>query len=1385
MLSIKNMFKKILFLLFLFTFEKSSFGQSFSFNHLSEELAISNLSVRTMMQDSKGFIWLGTWYGLFRYDGYNLRTFKFYSSKDQMQIKAKIVSIIEDNEGYIWVGTLNTGVYRFNPMTEEFIDFQNTPNDPSSLASNKIEVIFQDSKKRIWVGTEQGLDNYNNGKFYHLNIPPLKNSYVYSIAETRDGRLLVGTTNGLFVGMQSNNGNWTFSHNPFKGTKPELENFIYSIIEDPTNSGVVWCGTKYGLKRFDISQNKLTSYYKSPAGLPNNVIHKVLITQNDKGAHLLWLATEEGLSCFNPAQNTFKNASFDPKNTSSLRDNFLHYLMLDRFGLLWIGTDRGVSTLNLKKIYFEKLDWGPETNVTCFSSSPTTVWAGSFGQGLAEIRFIEGKPKLRKFNFNNTANYCYGIHADTEGNLWVATRGNGIIKSNVNNTNSFEQYTVENKGISDDYIMSLYEDINRVMWFGTWDKGILRYDRQTKTFKSYAHITNDNSKLMDYPIVQIFEPITNNLPNRVLWLGTRGAGIVEFLIDEQSEIIKLNRIYRRNANNQLNLSSNFINCIYKDKQGKIWVGTEDGLNLWDAEKRQFKIFNTENGLPDECIQSIQEDNMGNFWVSTLKGISKIIVENNGKLKSRNFDKKDGLPSSFFHSNSGISWQNWLLFGSNNGISLFSPEEIQYNTNPPLVALVDFKLFNQSLVTNEQYKNKDVLPQSIGENPTITLQYNQNVISLEFAALHFVEPNKNSFAYRLLGFNDNWIYVSAKERVAHYTNLPSGKYTFEVKAANNDGVWSNEVAHATIIVNPPIWRTWWAYMLYAILFGLAILWYRQTILSKAKLVNQVRLETFKREQMEEISQMKLHFFTNVSHELRTPLTLILSPLEELLNRTDIPPSVHDIFKLMHRNATRLFTLINQILDFRKSEESLMKMHIVETDFIRFLTNIAVAFRDLAIHKHINFSFETAVKELSVWIDRDLMEKVFFNLIVNAFKFTKEGGTIKVKLDTDNSLQQVIVSVEDNGIGIKTADLEHIFEQFYQARTPIDGKYQQGTGLGLALAKSITELHKGTVTVVSEEGKGSTFTVTFPLGKEHFDSKNIDLNYKGSEDISNYPMLETSNDEIGNNQTQEKQDRPTILVVEDNHDIRTFLQMSLQKEFLVEVAENGEIAWELTKEILPDLIISDIIMPKMNGLDFCNLVKAEQTTCHIPVILLTARSSNLYQIEGYETGADAYITKPFNMNVVSSRINNILKNRERIQLHYQKTFASQVNSEPQEPNFEMQELDRKFLEKCVFFVEKHIENSEYSIEDMSKALLMSRMQLYRKIKALTGDTPNHFIRTIRLKHAAALILKGHTIQEATYRTGFQDLKYFRECFKKMFGMNPSDFASKHKNNQNKTT
>jgi signal transduction histidine kinase/ligand-binding sensor domain-containing protein/DNA-binding response OmpR family regulator len=1380
-----DMLKRKLFLLvFCIALLKNALAQSFSFNHLSEELAISNLSVRTMMQDSKGFIWLGTWYGLFRYDGYNLRTFKFYSSKDQMQIKAKIVSIIEDNEGYIWVGTLNTGIYRFNPKTEEFSDFQNDPNDPNSLASNKIEVIYQDSKKRIWIGTELGLDNYENGQFIHLNIAPLKNSYVYSITETRDGRLLVGTTSGLFVGIQSNNGNWTFSQHLFQGKNPELENFIYSIIEDPSYSGVLWCGTKYGLKRYDISQSRVNSYYKSPSALPNNVIHKILASKNDKGANLLWLATEEGLSCFNLQQNTFKNSVFEAKNPNSLRNNLLHYLMLDRFGLLWIGTDGGVSTLNLKKKYFEKLDWGgSETNVTCFATSPTTIWAGSFGQGLAEINFVEGKPQIKKFNFN-IANYIYGIHADADGNLWVATRGNGIIKSQVNHTENYEQFTIANKGISDDYIMSLYEDINRVMWFGTWDKGILRYDKLTNSFKSYSHITNDNAKLMDYPIVQIFEPITKKPQNRLLWLGTRGAGIVEFIINEQSEIIKLNTIFRRNSTNQNNLSSNFINCIYKDKQDRIWVGTEDGLNLWDPQKRQFTIFNTENGLPDECIQSIQEDNIGNFWVSSLKGIAKVNLESNGKFKSRNFDKKDGLPSSFFHSNSGTSWQNWLFFGSNNGISLFSPAEIQDNTIPPLVALVDFKLFNQSLVTNEQHKNSDVLSQSIGENPTITLQYNQNVISLEFAALHFVEPNKNSFAYRLLGFNDNWIYVSAKERIAHYTNLPNGKYIFEVKAANNDGVWSNEVARATIIVNPPLWRTWWAYVSYLILFGLAIFWYRQTILSKAKLVNQVKLETFKREQMEEVSQMKLHFFTNVSHELRTPLTLILSPLEELLNRTDVPPSVHDMFKLMHRNATRLFTLINQILDFRKSEENLMKMQVVETDFIKFLTNIAIAFRDLAIHRQINFSFETTAQELTVWIDRDSMEKVFFNLIVNAFKYTKEGGTIKVKLDTDNHAQQVIVHIEDTGIGIKAADLEHIFEQFYQARTPIDGKYQQGTGLGLALAKSITELHKGKVTVVSEEGKGSIFSVFFPLGKEHFDPKIIDFNYKSSEDIANYAVPDDSTKSDSKEAIfADRQDKSTILIVEDNPDIRAFLQLSLQKEFHVEVAENGERAWELAKEILPDLIISDIIMPKMNGLDFCRLIKAEQNTCHIPVILLTARSSNLYQMEGYDTGADAYITKPFNMNVVNSRIHNILKNRERIQVYYQKTFASQAISETQEPVFEMQELDRKFLERCVYFVEKHLEDSEYSIEDMSKALLMSRMQLYRKIKALTGDTPNHFIRTIRLKHAAAMIIQGHTIQEATYRTGFQDLKYFRECFKKMFGMNPSDFALKHKNNTKK--
>ena len=1363
----------------------TSRSQNLSFGRLPDELSISNLSVRTMLQDSKGFLWLGTWNGLFRYDGYNLRKFKVSANLPSENKGSKIVALKEDSEGNIWVVTQNTGLYRFDRRTEIFTAFQHDEKDDKTIASNQVYAVFEDNKKRIWVGTKYGIDLFEKGIFRHFKQTPLSKVEVQSITQARDGSLWCATSYGVYNCFDAPDGALMTQYYDMEQPGTPVtnisysKNFCYSIIEDPINDNLFWIATKIGLIKLESSKNQRQSITASPTGLTDNTVFTMLFPASSNGNYL-WLGTENGLNRFNTITGTVERFFSDPKNDNTLRNNSILSLLEDRSGLLWIGTNKGVSKLNLRKKAFEKIYVSSENNINCLTKNAHSLWVGTYGQGIYEMQFDGEKASAKRLQVPGMVDYIYGIHVDTEGWLWAATRGGGIYKVPTKAPNSYAQYNQMN-GLSDNYIMTVFEDSQRNIWFGTWDHGLICYNRTADTFSNIKTLPNSSFNPSEYPIIQFFE-FKNKQNERILWVGMRGGGILEMVLNDRSEIIKVNTVYQNKPQNPQSISNNFINCFLKDASERVWIGTEEGINLWDSDKKTFKSYSVKDGLPDENIQAIAQDDKGNLWLTTNKGLSRVIFDKNEQIICRNFDEKDGLPSNYFHPAAAYKLnEKRLVFGSTNGILAFYPDDIKDSETAPIVSLVDFKLFNKSINVGEIKNGRSLLPLSISDIKTIELAYNDNAFSLEFAALHFDEPNKNRYAYRLIGFNSNWIYANANERTAHYTNLPHGNYTFEVKAANNDGIWSKDIVRIQIVVHPPFWLTWWAYLFYAACIGGAIWLYRRTILVRENLKNQVKMETFKREQSEEMSQMKVRFFTNVSHELRTPLTLILSPLEELIRKEDVTPSVHDTYDLMQRNATRLFNLITELLDFRKTEEGLMTLQVVETDMVKYLTNITIAFRDLARQRHIDFSFITTAENLKVWFDRNQMEKVFFNILSNAFKYTDDGGKVTVKLEMDEQ-RNAVVSIEDSGLGIAADELPHIFEEFYRGKMPIEGKHRQGTGIGLALTKNVIDLHKSKITVESEAGKGSKFTISIPLGNEHFEPKFVNYDFKSSEDITFYPApndfpvehISEVPPQYKTDLAAEKTSKPLVLIVEDNPDIRTFIQMSLHPFYQIEEAENGLLGLEKAQQLIPDLIISDVIMPEMDGLELCKHIKTIESTCHIPLILLTARSSQLYQIEGYEIGADDYVTKPFNMTLLLTRVKNLLENRERIQRRFEKNFIQNTGFEVKPTELNITHLDKIFLEKCIELVEKHLEDSDYSVEQMSGALFMSRMQVYRKLKALTGDSPNHFIRTIRLKRAAQLLEKGYTVAETTYKVGFQDLKYFRECFKKQFGVNPSEFV-----------
>ena len=1350
-------------------------AQEPSFSRLPEDMVVSNVAATAMYQDKKGFLWVGTWNGLYRYDGYNLKKFKLtITSPDEIKGE-KIIALYEDREGYLWAGTENTGLYRLDRTTEQFKVYQHDPKSKKSLPDNKVASIFQDDQGKIWVGTLKGLASLNaDHSFTRLENSEISNIEITCTIRGRDGSYWFGSTYGVFRGILTPNGRFSITRMEVvpPGTPSDFapaHNHIYDIKEDPRKDNIFWIGSRNGLKRFDFASNQIQHIQATSGGLSNNLITSIVFPsgQNDGG---FFIGTDYGLNYYLPDQGVFKSYFHVPKQAGSLHASTVLSLCEDRVGQIWVGTNKGVGKMNFLRNPFSALHLPEDVSINSMAYANDRLWAGSFGQGIFEIIRNKDQISYRKIPLNGQANFIHALHADKKGNIWAGTRGEGLLVFKADNPAQRKQYTDAN-GLSHNYIMSIGEDERGVMWLGTWAGGLIRHDPETGSFNIYKTIKGGGN-LAQFPIVLTFE-YKNEAGKPVLCVGTRGGGLLELELDKAGFPQKLLRKSTNNPTQNQTISSNFINCYWKDVFGRTWIGTEDGLNLWNQKTNSYKHFFKADGLPDDIIQSLAEDENGNLWVSSTKGVSRFSPERSKKDYCRVYDLQDGLPSNFFNSNVSCYTQDrYVFFGSNNGFLYFQPHQIRDNPVAPTVELVDFRLFNHSLQVGEKVHNRVVLNQNIGEIPKLLLRHSDNLFSIEFAALHFLEPNKNQYKFRLLGFNDNWIPSDAKERVAHYSNLPAGKYTFEVQAANNDGLWAKEPARLEIRVLPPFWLTWWAYLIYLGIIAAAIWMYRQSILLREKLRNQVKMETFKREKTEELGQMKIHFFTNISHELRTPLTLLVSPLEDLLKQENTDASTHEMYTLMHRNVERLKSMIDQLLEFRKIEEGLLHLEVVETDLVRFFKNIAIAFRDLARHRNIQFSFVSSVEELKAWVDRDLLEKVLFNLLSNAFKYSDDHGQILMKLDCNE--QQVVFSLEDNGIGIPSEEMPHIFEQFYRARSSQHGNRRQGTGIGLALTKSIVELHKGSIEAYSIINRGSVFVVKLPLGSSHFPPEVLKLYYRDPEDSDHYPydqntkLVDTPQEELI------QSDNPLVLVVEDNADIRTYIRRSLYPDYEVIEAENGQEGLEKTRKLIPDIIISDVIMPELDGFELCRTVKQEEATAHIPVILLSARSSQMYQVEGYDTGADDYIAKPFSIDLLQARIRNLLNNRERIQRHFDQEFVRKHEVDISPAELSINHLDKQFLEKCIALVEKHIEDPDYSVEQMSHELLVSRMQLYRKIKAITGESPNHFIRTIRVKRAAQLLEKGYSVAETTYKVGFQDLKYFRECFKKQFGMNPSEFV-----------
>ncbi|SDL12530.1 ligand-binding sensor domain-containing protein [Catalinimonas alkaloidigena] len=1335
-------------------------GQPLRFRHLSTGDGLSQSSVLFITQDAQGFLWFGTHYGLNRYDGYAFKVFHHREGDSTSLAHNEITSLFTDREGVVWVGT-HQGLSRYDRTQEQFRTFRPQAGEPNHLPALTVHAMTEDENGTLWLGTALGLSR-RDGEHFRNYLPQVS---VQALLSDGRGGLWIGTGTGLL------------HFDPSSGT---LQTIGTAEAELPASDvralcfdaeGQLWIGTYgNGLYRLAPEQNRLERYRHRPDD-PNSLIdHHIRSLCLDKRGDL-WIGTLRGLNRRDRATGTFTRFTSDVNHPEGLSHSSIHALYADRQGSLWIGTYYGgINLLNPLYNRFTYLQHQADPNSlsnnvvsTLREDEAGNLWIGTEGGGLNLLDRETGR--FTHFTHQPDApgslshNNVKSLLLDRTGGVWVGTYWGGL-NYRPPGAQEFQHYqheTEDTSSLSHSSVYALLEDRNGTLWVGAYGGGVDRLDRRTGAFTHYRHDKNDPHSLSSDVVRTLLEDRLG-----LLWIGTRDG--LNCLDPRTGRVT----VFRHDPATPTSLSRDDINTLYETRDGaSLWVGTYGGgLNRFDRHNATFRHYQTGEGLPGDVVYGILEDDRGYLWISTNHGLSRFDPQTE---TFQNFELASNYFGNEFTSGACLRRRDGtMLFGGLNGILMFHPDSLRPDPYTAPLVLTDFRLFNRSVSVSHE----GPLPRPIGEVSDLTLSHRQSIFSLSFASLNFVYPEKTQYAYRLRGLEAQWNRVTGKP-TATYTNLEAGTYQFEVKAANHDGVWNEAAVPLTITVLPPPWKTGWAYLLYAVALAGAIFYLRKHLLFQQRLQNHLRLEQFKREQHDKLHQLKLRFFTNVSHEFRTPLTLLLGPLEEMLDTAEGSYSSKRKLQLMKRNADRLLHLTNQLMDFRKMESEHMQLRAASGNVVRFVQEVMLSFQEYARQRQITYAFQTNQEDVMLWYDRDKLEKVLYNLLSNAFKFTPDGGQIGLEVEAQE--ETVRLRVKDTGRGIAAAQLPHVFERYYE------GAHEEaawaGTGIGLALTKGLVELHRGTIAVASEVGRGTCFTVTLPRGDAHLRADEKLPDFKDSEDERHYrhvpleveatPLPE---EEPATEVPTSEAERPLLLLVEDNSDVRSYLRHHLASAYRIREATDGEMGYEAALDCQPDLIISDVMMPHRNGIELCRQLKTDVQTSHIPVILLTARTSLIFRIDGLETGADDYITKPFSPRLLRVRVQNLLENRQRLR----ERFVRTLQLEPRE--ITVTSADETLLQQLLNAVEAHMGDVHFDVQALATEVGLSRTVLYTKAKALTNQTPHEFIQTLRLKRAAQLLKHPHlTVSEISYQVGFSDPKYFSKCFRKHFGQTPSQYAA----------
>lgn len=1348
-----------------------------NFRHYTINEGLSQNTVFCLLEDRDGIIWMGTADGLNKFDGYDFKYYKHEFRNAYSISNNQINALYEDKSGKIWIGTAD-GLNVFDKHTEKFTRLSTTKS-PTLTSNDFITSIYEDSKGNIWITSQEGL------KLYNLKS---KKFSVYPYIENRRADRVMEDSHGiLWVSVGKDLRRFDPAKKKYLPLPTILENnsslrksFVRVFAKDKTNR--IWIGTETaGLFIYDESTNTLEDFKNDKAdknSLPADIIREIFFTNDGK----VLLGTRDGLSVYNSQTKKFTNYKNDRFDPNSLSQNSIRDILQDRAGNFWLATyGGGVNLLPTSNSMFRYI--GAKTPnkaglsyrmVSSIADAQNgALWIGTEGGGLNYWNPQSSAFKsyaLPQISSNIGANTIKCIYPEN-GNLWLGTV-NGLYFMNTSSGNLRKvPLPAENREI-----VSIVR-IKDELWLATNGSGIISLNRNGKT-RAFTISAGDANSLTRNNVFTILKDEADNL-----WVATN-KGLNYF---DKKKFTQ----YHVQEKNPYSLSNSSFSALFIDSKKRIWIGTKGGgLNLYEKSTNRFYVIDESFGLANNVIQAIEEDKKGNLWVSTNKGLSRIEIKRpppftKQSVSISNYFVEDGLQSNQFMPNASYKNEKGeLFFGGINGLTYFSPENITSNKYKPPVIFTEFLIRNKPVI---EYGEDSPLQRPINETKEITLTHDQVFISFKFAALNYVNPAKNKYAYKLEGFkrDEDWHFVG-DQRIATYTNLDAGTYIFKVKASNNDGLWNETPKTIKIIVLPPWWKTWWAYLLYTLVIAGILYFYYYYSIKTAKLQKDLEYEHLIREKDSELHQRKLNFFTNISHEIKTPLTLILAPLEKLLSLNHGNNRIQHQLMLMKGNGERLMKLIHQLLDFRKFDSGNMEFQTAEGNLVSFVKEIVASFEAYANHLNINIGLEAEKKSIKAWFDRDKFEKILYNLLSNSLKFTRPGGKITIRIkETETSPGNkgfAIIEVEDNGSGISPDNIESVFEPFKYYDE--DGANLQGSGLGLAFTKALVELHHGEISVSSTQASGgesgkTCFTVKIPLGREHLGDNEIAPDYQDTENIAGYINTEET---VTTSEPLEKrtaavlanmETKPIMLIIEDNKDVMSFLEEHFEEKFNIVTAFNGQEGVEKAISTVPDIIISDVMMPVMSGTMLCSTLKTDNRTSHIPIILLTARSQVANTLEGLETGADDYITKPFNIRIVEAKVWNLLEQRQLLRERYKKEITLQPR------NLAITSPDEVFLNKVMAYIEANIAEVGLNVEDLAKEVFMSRTTLYRKIKALTSQTTVEFIRTVRLKRAAQLLkTDNYTVNEIAYMTGFTDTDYFRKCFKEQYKQTPTEFINNDK-------